>query len=230
MLQAKLMLPKPPMVPQRVVLIPPLVGAGAGQPLLTFRNFSRRGAIAISFEYRGHPSSTGTFELDKTIDDTRGALIWAADFARDRGLPLHGFATCYGTIPLLAQFKDGGYGPLLRSVNTISGLYRLNQILRVEDFAPVVSRHLGREISAEEMLAGIAEDTLDCRGTAFQQALSEYLGGLMPELRVGHDFFEELKYDRVNLRQTLLQFSRRLPRRGKCSVIGAVHGMRRPRR
>ena len=110
LLRAKVAMPKPPMSPQRVVLISPLVGAGAGQPLMTFRNFARRGAIVISYEYRGHPLSTGTFELDKTIVDTHYALLWAADYARERGLPLHGFATCYGTIPLLAQFKEGGCG------------------------------------------------------------------------------------------------------------------------
>jgi hypothetical protein len=207
MLHAKLMMPKPPMVPQRVVLVSPLVGAGAGQPLLTFRNFSRRGAIVISYEYRGHPLSTGTFELDKTIVDTHYALMWAAKYANDRGLPLHGFATCYGTIPLLAQFTEGRSGHLLRSVNTISGLYRLDQILRIADFAPIVSRHLGQEHDAASLLSGIAEGTLNCDAYPFRQALREYLSGLMPELRVGIDFFEELDYSRVNLRQTLLQFS-----------------------
>lgn len=208
LLHAKLMVPKPPVESQRVVFIPPLVGAGAGQPLLTFRNFSRRGAIMISYEYRGHPLSTGMFELDKTVLDTHYALLWAADYAQKRGLPLHGFATCYGTIPLLSQFREGGCGPLLRSVNTISGLYELNQILRIEDFAPIVSRHFGREIDATAMLAGIADGTLDCVGLPFKQAFQEYLSGLMPDLRVRLDSFEELEYSRVNLRQTLMQFSR----------------------
>jgi hypothetical protein len=206
-LRAKLAMPKPPMSPQRVVLISPLVGAGAGQPLLTFRNFARRGAIVISFEYRGHPLSTGTFELDKTVVDTHYALLWAAEYARNRGLPLHGFATCYGAIPLLAQFRRGGVGHLFRSINTISGLYNLNQILRIEDFAPILSRRLGCDLDAPAMLAGIADGTLDCHAPPFREALRDYLAGLMPELRVGTDGFEELQYKRVNLRQTLLQFS-----------------------
>ena len=58
------------------------------------------------------------------------------------------------------------------------------------------------------MLAGIADESLDCDALPFREALREYLSGLMPELRVGLDGFEELKYSRVNLRQTLLQFSR----------------------
>ena len=208
LLHAKLLMPKPPMRPQRVVLISPLVGAGAGQPLLTFRNFARRGAIVISYEYRGHPLSSGTFDLDKTIVDTHFALVWASSYARERGLPLHGFATCFGVVPLLAQFKERGCGPLLRSINTISGLYRLDQILRIDDFAPVLSRHFGRDLNVPTMLAGIADGTLDCSEVAFRRALCEYLSSLMPELRVGLDGFEELKYDRTDLRQTLLQFSR----------------------
>lgn len=205
---AKLLMPRLPMQPQRVVFFAPLVGAGAGQQLMTFRNFSRRGAIVISYEYRGHPKSTGKFELDKTIDDTHHALIWASNYANELGLPLHGFATCYGVVPLLAQFKKGGCGHLLRSISTISGLYHLNQILRIEDFAPIVSRYLGLELDASSLLAGIAEEVLDCDGHAFRQALREYLSGLMPDLRVGLDYFEELNYERVEMRQTLLQFSR----------------------
>lgn|GEM_PF-6663444 len=207
MLFAKLLMPRLPMQPQRVVFFAPLVGAGAGQQLMTFRNFSRRGAIVISYEYRGHPQSTGKFELDKTIVDTHHALIWASNYANELGLPLHGFATCYGAIPLLAQFKKGGCSHLLRSISTISGLYHLNQILRIEDFAPIVSRYLGRELDAPSLLTEIAEEVLDYDGYAFRQALREYLSELMPDLRVGLDYFEELNYERVKTRQTLLQFS-----------------------
>ncbi|MCD4726521.1 MAG: hypothetical protein K8R46_02595 [Pirellulales bacterium] len=208
MLFAKLLMPKLPMQPQRVVFFVPLVGAGAGQQLMTVRNFSRRGAIVISYEYRGHPQSTGKFDLDCTIADTHHALIWALNYANELGLPLHGFATCYGVVPLLAQFQKGGCGHLLRSINTTSGLYHLNQILRIEDFAPIVSRYLGRELDAPSLLAEIAEEVLDCDGHAFKQALREYLSELMPDLRIGLDYFEELNYERVKRRQALLQFSR----------------------
>jgi len=146
------------------------------------------------------------FDLDCTIVDTHYALIWALEYARELGLPLHGFAMCYGAIPLLAQFKRGGYGRFMRSVSTISGLYHLNQILRVEDFAPIVSRHIGREIDAPSLLEEIAGGVLDCDGLGFKQALQEYLSKLMPDLRVELDYFEELKYERVNKRQALLQF------------------------
>lgn len=208
LLHGKLMIPKPPMQAQRVVFFVPLVGAGAGQQLLTFRDFVRRGAILISFAYRGHPGSTGIFNLDRTVIDARYALDWALDFAKERGLPLHGFATCYGTVPLLAQFKEGGRGHLLKSVGTVSGLYHLNQILRIEDFSPIVSRYIGRQLDAPAMLAGVADGTLDCDSRSFREAFRDYLSGLMPELRIELDGFEELSYSRVDLRQMLLQFSR----------------------
>jgi hypothetical protein len=206
-LHAELMLPKPPVRPQRVVFIAPLVGAGAAQPLVIFRNFTRRGAILVSFEYRGHTHSSGTFELDKTVSDVQHALWWSWNYAQDRGLPLHGFATCFGTIPLLAQFAERGCGCLLRSISTVSGLFRLDQILRIEDFTRVFARHVGTEMSAAGLLAEIARQTFDHDGRAFRAALLEYLSGLFPELRVAWDYFEELRYDRVNIPRTFQQLS-----------------------
>jgi hypothetical protein len=206
-LHAELMMPRPPARAQRVVFIAPLVGAGAAQPLVIFRNFTRRGAILVSFEYRGHVRSSGTFELDKTVSDVRHALWWSWNYAQDRGLPLHGFATCFGTVPLLAQFAGHGCGCLLRSISTVSGLFRLDQILRIEDFSRVFSRHLGRALSAAALLAEIARETFDPAGEAFRAALLEYLGGLFPELRVDWDHFEELHYGRVDIPRTLRQLS-----------------------
>jgi hypothetical protein len=206
-LHAKLMLPKPPARPQRVVFLAPLVGAGAAQPLIIFRQFARRGCILLSFEYRGHTRSTGTFELDGTISDVHHALVWTWNYAHERGLPVHGFATCYGMIPLLAQFKKDGCGCLLKSVSAVSGLFRLDQIIRSDDFALILSRELGQEMSTATLLAGLAQGTIDCNGDAFRQALRAYLTGLFPELQVGRDCFEELPYQRVNIPQTLRQFS-----------------------
>lgn len=207
LLHVTLMLPKPPIRPRRVVLMAPLVGAGASQPLIIFRNFTRRGAILVSFEYRGHLGSSGVFELDGTIGDVRRAVTWAWQYAHERGLPLHGFATCFGTVPLLAQFRDGGCGRLLSSFSAVSGLFRLDQILRFDGFAPVLARRLGRPVTAAALLHAVAEGVLDSRGNAFREALREYLATLFPEQRVERDRFEELHYDRVNIPRTLLQLS-----------------------
>ncbi|MGA2798819.1 MAG: hypothetical protein ABSE63_14660 [Thermoguttaceae bacterium] len=187
------------------MFISPLVGAGAVQSLLIYRNFTRRGSILLSFEYRGHAQSTGTFEFDKTITDVRDALIWSWNYANQRGLPLHGFAACFGTIPLLAQFGNYGCGYLLQSVSTVSGLFHLNQVFSIADSAIIFSRYYGRQLSAEEFSQGIAENRFDWNGDIFRQALLEYLTGVFPELRIGLDFFEELPYRNVRIQQTLSQ-------------------------
>ena len=205
-LHAKMMMPKPPCQPQRVVFISPLVGAGAAQTQLIFRSLTRRGSILLSFEYRGHLHSTGTFTLDRTVSDVKHALIWAWNYANDRNLPLHGFTTCYGTIPLLAQFADNGCGVLLQSLSTICGLFRLDQIMKLENFMPILSRHLGRELSCDSVLQGLHRNELDCDSRPFRQALHEFLAGLFPELRIQYDRFEELSYDRADVAATLRQF------------------------
>jgi len=207
LLHAKLMLPKRSVEPRRVVFIAPLVGASAATALLVFRDLTRRGSILVSFEYRGHPRSTGTFTLDGTVPDTRHALVWAWNYANDRGLPLHGFSAWSGMGPMLAQFAGCGCGVVLKSLCGVSALLRLDHILRFEDFAPVLSRHLGREFDGSEVLAGIRNGSLDPRENRVRRALLEFLGRMISELNVGLDYFEELRYDRSDMVSTLLQFS-----------------------
>jgi hypothetical protein len=224
-LHARMMLPKPPVAPKRLVLIPPLVGGSASQGLVIFRNLTRRGFILLSFAYRGHPRSTGRFQLDHTIVDTRHALRWSENYARRRGLPLHAFAMCYGVVPLAAQFQRGAGRCPLWSLSTISGLFRLDQIIRFEDFAPVFSNHAGMELDSALQSPGITDD-YDWRGDGFRGGLREYLTGLFPGLRVGWDYFEELQYDRVDVRSTILQLLRAryldsiaIPAKLPCKVV-----------
>jgi hypothetical protein len=135
-LRAKLMLPKRSGPPSRLVCIAPLVGSSASQALIIFRSLTRRGTAIMSFEYRGHAASSGTFELDKVLVDTRHALEWASAYARDLSIPLHGMATCFGNVALLSQFAGGAPACPLRSLSAVSGLFRLDQVLRFERFAP----------------------------------------------------------------------------------------------
>ena len=209
-LYAKLMFPKPPATVKRLVFMPPLIGAGASQNLIVFRNFTRRGAVLLSFEYRAHPRSTGIFELDKTVVDTRHAMLWANDYAHAHGLPLHGFSTCYGLVSLAAQFKKGQANELgprcpFWSLSAVSGLFHLDRIIVFEDFAPFFARNLGVEMDRETFLRGTEENAYDWEGDAFRDALLEFLQGLFPKLRIGRNYFEELAYDRVDIPRTLKQ-------------------------
>ena len=209
-LYAKLMFPKPPATAKRLVFIPPLIGASASQNLIVFRNFTRRGAVLLSFEYRAHPRSTGIFDLDKTIVDTRHAMLWANDYAHAHGLPLHGFSTCYGVVPLATQFVQGQAGGMgvrrpFWSLSAVSGLFSMDRIIRFDDFAPLFARNLGVELDRKTFLRGIEENAYDWEGDAFRDALLEFLKGLFPQLRIGRDYFEELVYDRVDIPHTLKQ-------------------------
>jgi hypothetical protein len=229
-LQVQTLHPKKSVEPRRVVFISPLVGAGAAKSLIVSRSFTRAGSILVSFEYRGHTRSSGKFELDRTVADVRNALNWARGYAADMGLPLHGFATCYGTVPLFAQFKGDGPARFLRSVSVVSALFRLNQILSFDRFAAIFSSYYGRELSKEEFQYGIVHNSFDWDGDVFRQALYEYLKGLFPELNIGRDHFEELRYDRANIQPTLRQLLEskylegvKIPSYIPCNVFMGVH-------
>ncbi len=206
-LHAELMLPRSLQPPMRLVIVAPLVGANASQALIIFRTLTRRGAAVLSFEYRGHARSSGNFELDKTVVDTQYALEWACDYARVRGIPVHGLATCFGTVPLLAQFASGHPVFPLCSISAVSGLFRLDQILRFEDFTSILARHTETALDRTELVEGIARQSLDLREPGVRGAIREYLKGLFPELRVELNRFEELHYERANVARTLSQLS-----------------------
>ncbi len=219
-----IMNPKPPVQPKRLALIPPLIGAGASQSLIIFRNLTRRGTILMSFEYRGHPRSTGIFELDRTISDTHYAIRWAEQYASERGLPLHAFAMCYGVVTLASQFKNDSESPI-KSVSAVSGLFSLDQIVRFEDYAPTFSKHVGVDLHDALQDPAIGSK-VDWHSENTRNALQEYLSGLFPELRVTNEFFEELQYNRVNMRNTLQQLidaeyleAIRIPSSIPCHVI-----------
>ncbi len=170
-LYAMAMIPKRP---RRVVFIPPLIGAGAAQGPLTFRNMVRRGCILLSFQYRGHPRCSGTFDLDKSVADVRRAMFWTRDYAEERGLPLHALTQCYGTVPLLAQFAGGKCAVAFKSISLGSALVSMDQILQIDDFVPHLSRNLGLELDKARLLAGLIGHKFDWNGPSCREALYGY--------------------------------------------------------
>ena len=195
-----------PRRPRRVVFMPPLIGAGAAQAPLTFRNMSRRGCILLSFQFRGHPHCSGMFDLDKTVEDTRHAMRWAWNYADERGLPLHALTQCYGTVPLLAQFVGGACEIPFKSINLGSALVRMDQIMQIEDFMPHLSRRFGVEFDRESLLQGLIERRFDWNGPECRGAFHDYLAEMFPELDITYESFEELAYKRTDLGSTLRQF------------------------
>lgn len=205
LLYAKMMFPKPPVFPKRIVFIPPLIGAGASHALIAYRHLTRRGSVLLSFEYSGHPHSTGIFELDKTIIDTRNASIWAEKYANEHGMPLHALSICYAIVTLAAQFRDREWRCPFLSINSVSGLFSLDRIIQFANFSPIFSRRLGVALDRELFVQGIQNNAYDWNGAGFRDSLHEFLTGLFPDINIGIDYFEELAYDKVNIPRTLLQ-------------------------
>ena len=198
----------PPRGPvERLVYLVPLVGSGASQQILMFKGMAKRGSALLSFEYRGHGRSTGTFSVEKSLEDARTVYDWACAYADERGLPLHVLSNCYGTLAMLSWFRGGGDVPLPATIGAISGLIDMHQIIRIDDFAAVYARVDGRPaLSGEGLLNAIAAGAVDIEGAAYRHALKAYLQELFPELQVTSNAFEQLPFHRVDMGATVRQF------------------------
>ena len=80
------------------ILVPPLIGGGGLQQYGYYKDINRRGFELISFDYRGHGKSGGSFSVRRSIDDT---LAVARAVREEHREPLLGMGNCYGAIPLL---------------------------------------------------------------------------------------------------------------------------------
>ena len=206
-LHAKCMTPKNGEV-KRVVLIMPLVGGGAAQQLIQFRKLTKRGCRLVSFEYRGHGRSSGSFTLNRTAEDAAAALRWAETYAFEHGWPLHALATCYGVAPLLGALRDRPRPESIGTLVAVSGLVRLDYVIRLHEFALRLAFHLrlNRPLSVDEFLFMVRTGYLDRRSGCFRRAMCDYLSSLFPGLGVTRENFGQLLYDRVDFAGTLLQF------------------------
>ncbi len=207
---------KPPQgEPLRLVYVVPLIGSGASQQLLLFKNMVKRGSALLSFEYRGHGASSGTFAMEKSLEDSRTVLCWAQHYASERGIPLHALSTCYGNIPMLAWFNGRAARLRVRTLNSVSGLFDLNHIIKVEDFLVRYQRSLGGvPLDAGRFSELVEQGAIPVEGQGYREALRQFLQAIFPELRVSREAFEALVFDRVDMRDTIVQFSRMRPLQG----------------
>lgn len=193
--------------PKRLVYIVPLMGSGASQQILRFKNFTKRGSAILSFEYRGHGRSSGTFSVEKSLEDAKTVLHWAREYAEAHNLPLHVHATCYGHLAMLSWFRGGHDAPAVRTLSAVSGLLELNHIVRFEDFLPYYDKYSNMPMTiAAKFIGYAAQGLIDFDGDHYRNALRDYLRGLFPELRITRDVFEELEYRRVDMRDMVKQF------------------------
>ncbi len=213
-LEALLMLPAHG-GPKRLVYIVPLMGSGAVQQILRFKSFSKRGSAILSFEYRGHGRSSGTFSLEKSLEDSKTVLQWAQEYAESKNIPLHVHGTCYGNMAMLSWFKEGRHPRGVKTLSAVSGILELNHIIKLEDFLSYYARCNGTIFpSAAEFITNVEQGTIDVDGGHYRNALRDYLQGLFPELHVTRDAFEELEYRRVDMRELVKQFYRLKPSAG----------------
>ncbi len=205
-LHAVLFLP-PSGKPERLIFVVPLVGSRASQQIINFRSFVRRHSALLSFEYRGHGLSSGTFNMEKSREDTIVMLQWAIDYARGHGIPLHAMSTCYSTLSLLSCFREGAGDHGITTIGAISGLVDTRRILSYQGFAGFYEMHTDQPpLDAGEFFQSLEEGVIDHGSASFRQALCMYMRDLFPELRITHDSFEELQYSRVDHIATLRQF------------------------
>ncbi len=206
---------KPPQGPKRLVYIVPLVGSGASQQLLLFKNLVKRGSALLSFEYRGHGASSGTFSMEKSLEDSRTVLDWAQDYAEKRNIPLHVLSTCYGNIPMLAWFRGRSAGYRVRTLNSVSGLFDLHHIIKIEEFLARYQRTQGGAVLDAGLFSErVRQGILTVDGDAYRNSLRDFLLDLFPDLRVTRDSFEDLAFDRVDMRDTVVQFAGMRPLEG----------------
>ena len=76
-----------------IVVIPPLIGAGAAYQLKIFRWLTRQGLDLLSFDYSGHGRSGGQFSLNGSLEDTCLVMKMGRARARERAVPLFGIGT-----------------------------------------------------------------------------------------------------------------------------------------
>ena len=200
---------------RRLVYIVPLMGSGAAQQILRFKSFAKRGSAILSFQYRGHGDSSGSFSVKKSLEDAMAVLRWAEAYATARRIPLHVHATCYGHLAMLSWYRDGRHSRSISSLSAVSGLLELDDVVKAQDFLGHYALCRGESLlTADAFIARMEQGMIDLAGDAYRNALRDYLQGLFPDLTITRDSFEELQYDRVDMPDLVREFFRLRPLAG----------------
>lgn len=200
---------------ERLILIPPLVGASAIQQILYCKHFLKPGHAnkLMSYDYSGHNRSPlGTmFSLSVSIEETREAILYAISESQKEGLPLHIMGTCYSTIPILISLQQLEWPEAVSSLTIYNGLTRMDKILTPENFLPFLAQENLNFKNAAELLSFLrnqADNTAQNSHEGIISAMIKFLTYKFPELTgvISSESFGELCYSRSEIIKTLIEF------------------------
>jgi len=200
-----------PNVPERVLFIPPLVGARGVLEIRTFRYFLRKGCLLTSFDYCGHYNEIkNKFTLKGTFKDTEIALTNAIEYSHETGLPLHVAGTCYGLIPLLYALNKLGWPRQVRSLLSVSGLLDISALLNFDGYKLYLTKQgllFENKVDFVNYMLSNKKDFV-ANKQKYLYALKEYLSRVFPELSniITPENFGVLKYSRTELHKTFYEF------------------------
>ena len=124
-----------PSEPKRLLLIPPLVGAGGALAIKTFRYFFREGCVLMSFDYCGHCDKINNkFTIKGTFTDTEVGLRHALEQSKNIKIPMHTVGTCYGLIPLICVLDGLKWPREIKSMFSVSGLLSMDEVLSFDKY------------------------------------------------------------------------------------------------
>jgi hypothetical protein len=195
--------------PQRLILIPPLVGATGSLAIRDFRYLLREGCALMSFDYCGHYKGIDNkFTINKTFIDTKLAMNYAYEYSKKFGLPLHVVGICYGAVPLAYIMNELGWPEYVKSMFTVSAL--VNGILNFEEYNCYLMK---RGISFDnvdrflEFLSSNENSSVSIEHV-YISSLTEYLGDMFSELSdiISDTGFGVLEYSRVEVFEAFHEF------------------------
>jgi len=200
-----------PDAPQRIILIPPLVGAKGILEIQTFRYFLREGCLIISFDYSGHYFEINrNFTIEHAFKDTRIALLHAIERSRDLDLPLHAIGTCFGLIPLLNALNQMGWPRQIKSFFSVNGLLGMNDLLNFDSYKLFLAKRGLLFQTKSEFIRHLLTDKKGIMENkqVYIDAMSDYLVSVFPEMSniISNKNFGILDYERADFHKTFYEF------------------------
>jgi hypothetical protein len=197
--------------PNRLLLIPPLVGATGSWAVRIFRYFYREGCALMSFYFCGHTEVIkNKFTFQGTYRDTRAALDAAFAFSTEKGIPIHLVGACYGLIPLMHIMDELRWPRQVKSLFSVGGLLSINDILNFEDYNQFLKKRGIIFESKAEFISYMSTDKREFGKSKekYVDALTEYLLFIFAELSeiISKESFGALQYSKAEFYDTFLEF------------------------